>query len=91
MIKSEEKDQLLRNIKSFMDFEKSHLIFYYNIFLDDLKIVIKIPIARIGNDSFEFSNIFQKGIKIDPFNLAKYTFLFNYRWVFKYSIIKIRR
>jgi len=79
MIKSEEKDQLLRNIKSFMVSEKSHLIFYYNIFLDDLKIVIKIPIAMIGNNSFEFSNIFQKGIKIDRFNLAKNAFLFNYK------------
>ncbi len=51
-------------IKKFIDFEKNSEIIYVNYYLDEYKLVIKVPII----DDNEH-------IKIDKFNLSNYTYL----------------
>lgn len=54
-------------MKSFVDFDKEQEQFYLNFYFDDLKKVLKIPI--------NISDEFIKEIKLDNFNLSKYTYL----------------
>ena len=54
----------------FIDFDKYEKIFYNNLYLDDFKIVIKMPLIKKEN--------FQEDIKIEKFDLAKYTYLLSY-------------
>ena len=58
-------------LNKFIDFNKSKMIFYNNLYLDDFKIVIKMPL-----------NFSRKGliddIKIEQFNLSNSIYLFSY-------------
>ncbi|MCK4286684.1 MAG: hypothetical protein KAX18_10805 [Candidatus Lokiarchaeota archaeon] len=56
--------------KKFIDWDPNRNVFYDNIYLEDQKIVIKMPLIHT-NDSEDY-------IKIKKFNLEKYTFLINY-------------
>lgn len=58
-------------IKEFIDFDKNNYIFYDNIYLEDEKMVIKTPITK-KND---INKCIKNEIKIERFNLTKYTFL----------------
>ena len=58
------------NISKFIDYDKNTNIFYNNFYLDDAKIVIKIPLIKKGNNS--------EDIRIEKFDLAKYTYLLSY-------------
>lgn len=64
-IKKEEND-----VSMFLDFDKREEIFYNNLYLEDYKIVVKIPIKPDEN--------IEKQVKIEEFDLAKYTYLLGY-------------
>ena len=66
---SEKKSQLSNK---FLDFDKNSKIFYNNIYLEDLKIVIKMPLASLRKDQNS------RDIKIEKFDLCKYTYLLAY-------------
>ncbi len=57
-------------IQRFIDWDKYKNIFYNNIFLENQKIVIKMPLI-LTEDS-------EDDVKIKKFDLEKYTFLINY-------------
>ena len=66
---SEKKSQMSNK---FLDFDKDSKIFYNNIYLEDLKFVIKMPLAVLRKDQ----NI--RELKIEKFDLCKYTYLLAY-------------
>ena len=55
----------------FLDYDKNKKIFYYNIYAREEKIVIKVPFSK--NRKLKQ----HKKIKIEKFDLTKYTFLLN--------------
>ena len=65
---------LSNDVKGFIDFDKEGEIAYDNLYLEDEKVVVKIPIIE---KEVIFKNV-NEGIKIERFNLSKYTFLMNY-------------
>ena len=68
LIPPEEKKEL--SIKHFLDWDACRNTFYNNIYLENCKIVIKIPlIPRNGSE---------EEIKIKKFDLGKYTYLCSY-------------
>jgi len=67
-VSSAEKDEI--TIGMFLDWDKYENCFYNNLYLEDYKVVIKIPLIidkHINDD-----------LKIKKFNLAKYTYLVSY-------------
>lgn len=58
------------NIRNFIDFDKINKRFYNNKYLDDFKIVIKMPLNK--------ENKSKEDIKIEKFDLTKYTYLLAY-------------
>ena len=63
-----EKDEF--TISKFLDFDKSKEIFYDNIYLDDYRIVVKVPLTDKQKA--------EQDMKINKFDLTKYTFLLSY-------------
>ncbi|TFG02756.1 MAG: hypothetical protein EU540_00905 [Promethearchaeota archaeon] len=59
-----------KKLKKFMDFDKNKKILYNNIYLDEYKVVIKLPMNLKENP--------QEKIRIEKFDLAKYVYLFAY-------------
>ncbi len=57
-------------IQKFIDWDKFENVFYNNLYLEDSKIVVKIPLIP-KRDS-------EEQIKIKKFNLEKYTYLISY-------------
>ena len=57
-------------VRKFIDFDKIARKFYNNIYLDDYKIVVKMPLTKEKNS--------REDIKIENFNLTKYTYLLAY-------------
>ena len=57
------------SMNKYIDFDKNNEVFYYNIYSKDVKFVMKIPIYGFRNE--------KKEIKIEKFDLTKYTFLLN--------------
>lgn len=53
--------------KNFLDFNKQEELFYYNLYLDDYKIVIKIPLIHDEDLKDE--------IKFEQFHLSNNMFL----------------
>ena len=58
-------------INKFLDFDDDNQVFFYNIYLKDHKLAIKIPISEIEKERH------MEEIKIEKFDLTKYTFLLN--------------
>ncbi|UCC19235.1 MAG: hypothetical protein JSV62_14205 [Promethearchaeota archaeon] len=58
------------SIQKFIDWDKFENIFYNNFYLENYKIVIKMPLLP--------KNKREDDIKIKKFNLEKYTFLISY-------------
>jgi hypothetical protein len=59
-------------INLFLDYDKVEMTFYNNLYLKDINRVVKIPIKVNKNeDSYD-------KIKIERFNLVKYTYLTSY-------------
>ena len=57
-------------VSKFIDFDKEGNTFYDNVYIDDYKIVVKMPLLKSRKDS--------KEIQIKKFTLENYTFLFSY-------------
>lgn len=68
LIPPEEKEEIIT--KKFIDWDKCKNMFYNNIYLENSKIVIKMPL--IPRDSSE------DDLKIRSFDLGKYTYLCSY-------------
>ena len=66
VIQSLKKD----NINMYIDWDRYKNMFYNNIYLEDSKFVIKMPLLPQKNSHMD--------IKIKKFNLTKYTFLVSY-------------
>lgn len=64
----EEKEQNLV-VSKFLDFDKDEIIFYNNLYIDEFKLVVKIPLSSPK------SEISRENIKIEKFDLARYTYL----------------
>jgi len=64
------------SLKKFIDFDDAKQVFYYNMYLNDYKFVIKIQISEIKEKE---KDVEKKNIIIDNFDLTKYTFLLNCR------------
>ena len=58
------------SVSKYLDWDKYKNQFYNNMYLDDYKIVIKIPLIHTEKS--------QNDIKIKKFDLEKYTFLLSY-------------
>ena len=56
----------------FIDFDKYEKIIYNNLYLDDFKIVIKMPCVGVKK------KLDQNIIKIEKFDLGKYDYLLSY-------------
>lgn len=59
------KDNIMNK---FIDFNKNERIYYNNLYLEEYKVVIKIPLTLS----------YKKDIKIEDFNLANSIYLFSY-------------
>lgn len=57
-------------IQKFIDWDKIENVFYNNLYLEDCKLVVKIPLVPKRDSEEE--------IKIKKFNLEKYTYLISY-------------
>lgn len=66
--KSHKPEQIL---SKFLDLDKNKECFYNNFYLDDLKLVIKMPFFK--------EEKCQEEIKIEKFNPADYIFLLSYK------------
>ena len=58
-------------VGKFIDFDKNKRRFYNNIYLDDYKIVVKMPLI-------EEKGSLHEEVKIERFDLTKYTYLLAY-------------
>lgn len=61
-------------VSKFIDYDREKCLFYDNVYLDDEKLVIKQPIVCKRSMRAEI----YKGVRLEKFNLAKYTFLTSY-------------
>ena len=57
-------------VQKFLDWDRLKNVFYNNVYLEDQKIVIKMPLIPIEDS--------EDDIKIKKFDLCKYIFLINY-------------
>ena len=69
VVPSFEKDEI--TISMFLDWDKYKNCFYNNLYLEDYKIVLKIPLIK--------DKLIKDDIKIKKFNLTKYTYLVSYK------------
>ncbi|MBY9007460.1 MAG: hypothetical protein KGD63_11950 [Candidatus Lokiarchaeota archaeon] len=60
----------MNSLTKFIDFDKSARIFYDNLYLNDEKLVVKVPLY--------FKEMNKNRVKIDVFDLTKYTYLISY-------------
>jgi len=61
-------------IKKFIDFDKQNQTFYNNLYLNDIKIVIKIPLVN----KERIDERINRNIKIEKFDLSKCAYLLSY-------------
>ena len=65
--------RILENqLNKFVDFSKNNGIFYDNLYLNDIKFVVKMPLQDLKKE------ILKENIRIEEFNLANSIFIFNY-------------
>lgn len=58
--------------RKFIDYDKGKKIFYDNLYLDEFKIVVKIPL------SCKSKRKKKDDMKVKKFNLERYTYLLSY-------------
>ncbi len=63
-------DEEVFQVSKFIDFDRDKKVFYNNLYIEDCDYVVKIPLSE--------KRILDNKIKIERFNLAKYTYLLNY-------------
>ena len=71
MKKNKNKNNSNNFLNKFIDFNKNERIYYNNIYLDEYKIVIKIPLYLSCKNGIN-------DIKIEDFNLADSIYIFSY-------------
>ena len=65
--------RILENqLNKFVDFSKNNGIFYDNLYLNDIKFVIKMPLPDLKKE------LLIDNIRIEEFNLTNSIFIFNY-------------
>lgn len=65
------------NVKKFIDFNDENKNFYNNFYINDEELVVKIPIlSSTQNRNIEKNR--DERIKIERFDLSKYTYLTGY-------------
>ena len=57
-------------MSNFIDFDKDKKVFYSNLYLKEIKLVVKIPIGVPKARKKK-----KKKVKVEPFDLAKYTYI----------------
>ena len=64
----------------FIDFDKNKRLFYDNLYLDDYKLVVKFPLVKEKEKTVqvEIKRPERKRVKIDRFDLTKYTYILSY-------------
>ena len=63
----------------FIDFDDENEMFYDNIYLNDYKLVVKIPMAGKSNVDVKIEKTKkEQDIKVEKFDLTKYTYLLCY-------------
>lgn len=62
----------MQRISKYIDFDKKQEVFYNNLYLNDEKIVVKMPIHVNG------SGHNGNRVRLDKFDLKKYTYLISY-------------
>ena len=73
-----EQNKDTSSVNKFIDFDKSEYVFYDNLYLCDQKIVVKIPICKKHYAEKNEESNANRRVKIEPFNLTKYTYLTSY-------------
>lgn len=68
VVPSVERNEI--TISMFLDWDKYKNCFYNNLYLEDYKVVIKIPLIKDKPN--------RDDLKIKKFNLVKYTYLVSY-------------
>jgi len=63
---------LENQLNKFVDFNKNNGIFYDNLYLNDVKFVIKMPLPDLKKE------LLIDNIRIEEFNLTNSIFIFNY-------------
>ncbi|MBN1216722.1 MAG: hypothetical protein JXA99_14945 [Candidatus Lokiarchaeota archaeon] len=58
------------SLNKFIDFDRDQNVFYNNLYIKDCDFVVKIPLSE--------EKIKPNKIKIEKFNLTKYTYLLDY-------------
>ena len=66
------------SINKFIDFDKKKKLFYDNIYFDDYKICVKIPLSEDEGIKKKTKVRIEKEIKVKKFDLVKYTYLLSY-------------
>lgn len=72
-VKGESKRAKSLECKSYIDFDKQENQFFDNLYVEEYKTVIKLPLIR---GKYKKSQMPQ--LRIEKFNLPKYTFLTSY-------------
>ncbi|MHA1291066.1 MAG: hypothetical protein ACTSQJ_00190 [Promethearchaeota archaeon] len=72
MLLSASNNKEMFPLSKFLDFDKDQKVFYNNFYLEDFKIVIKMPLVQKKNKDY------RKDVKIEKFDLTKYTYLCAY-------------
>ncbi|TFF87104.1 MAG: hypothetical protein EU550_03985 [Promethearchaeota archaeon] len=65
-------------VNCFLDYDKTEMVFYDNLYLKEPNYVIKIPIGITNLDYYEKFDNSQEEIKTEKFDLVKYTYLTSY-------------
>lgn len=60
------------NVIKFIDFDKQERIFFNNLYLKKFDFVVRMPLVE--------DKKLKEDIRIEKFNLAKYTYLLSYDW-----------
>jgi hypothetical protein len=61
------------DISMFIDLDKETDVFYNNMYIENLDIVVKMPLMPLPNEKYP-----QDMVKIEPFDLTKYIYLVPY-------------
>lgn len=84
--KSNVKTSLPLDIKPYIDYDKVNKIFYHNLYFEEHKFVLKIPLEpllntgsfKTGEGFLEKMNEEQENLRLEQFDLSKFVYLLSY-------------